>query len=157
MLLDAEKGNTEFRTFKCHHCGYEGKPEATGKVDPQHGYALGCAQCKGWLGWSGKSKALKDAEGKRVEASIWTAKRLKIEECQYCRRPKECLGDRERLEVHHVVPVEDDGPDSPENIWVVCTSCHKEIHHRRIYFNSHMAKFFLAYTAYQQRAEREAK
>lgn len=157
MNLDPSRGNIEFRKFSCHHCGHEGKPTATGKVDPVHGYALHCTLCSGWLGWGGKSKQLKDAEGKRVETSIWSAKRLGIDTCQYCRRTKDTLGDRERLEVHHVVPVDEGGDDKLENIWVVCTSCHKEIHHRRVYFVGHMSKFFQAYAAYQQSKDREGR
>jgi len=49
-----------------------------------------------------------------------------------------------------VIPVKDGGADTLDNIWVLCTTCHKEVHHRRVYFNGHMEKFFKAYLAVQR-------
>ena len=66
-----------------------------------------------------------------------------------CLREKEFLG-KGQLEVHHVKEISNGGQDTPDNIWVLCTSCHRELHHRRVYFNSHMTQFFEAYTEYQR-------
>lgn len=146
--------NERFKEIECRQCGYKGKPENAGKINPVHGYALRCPNCTKFWGWGGLSKELKSSTGKRTETSIWTAKRLGMESCQCCLRSKQFLGDAGALEVHHVIPVSDGGTDDLSNIWVVCTACHKEIHHRRTYFNSHMAKFFEAYEAYHRREDR---
>lgn len=82
--------------------------------------------------------------------SVRSDKRLQIETCQCCLRSLEKLGDNENLEIHHVIPVKDGGADTLDNIWVPCTTCHKEVHHRRVYFNGHMEKFFKAYLAVQR-------
>jgi hypothetical protein len=60
MNLDPSKGNTDFRIFTCHHCGYEHKPVASGKINPTHGYELRCADCGKFLGWSGFNFTMND-------------------------------------------------------------------------------------------------
>lgn len=47
------------------------------------------------------------------------------------------LGAYEALEVHHVVEIQHGGEDDPANIWVLCTDCHKTVHHRRTYLYEH--------------------
>lgn len=151
VKLDPEQGNTDFREFTCKSCGIVEKPCTNGQAHPVHGYKLYCTACNTWLGWSGKSKVLKSENGERKISSQWSAKRLQIDTCQCCLRSLEKLGDNENLEIHHVVPVKDGGADTLDNIWVLCTTCHKEVHHRRVYFNGHMEKFFKAYLAVQRR------
>ena len=151
--LNPEVGNVDFRVFTCPTCGAVGKPYTDGQSHAAHGYKLFCSSCRRWLGWSGKTKQIRTEEGERKASSQWSAKRLGITQCQSCLRTLERLGDNEALEVHHVVPIKDGGQDKLENIWVVCTTCHKEIHHRRVYFNGHMEKFFKAYLAVQRMNE----
>ena len=149
--LDESIGNTDFRVMTCKSCGHVAKPYAKGPSNPVHGYKVYCTACDTWIGWGGKAKDLKKERGERTISSKWTAKRLQIETCQCCLRSLEKLGDNENLEIHHVVPVKDGGADTLDNIWVLCTTCHKEVHHRRVYFNGHMEKFFKAYLAVQRR------
>jgi len=148
--LDASLGNTDFRVMTCKKCGIVEKPYTNGQSNPVHGYKVYCHACHTWLGWSGKTKQLKNEDGERQISSQWTAKRLQIDTCQCCLRSLEKLGDNESLEIHHVVPVKDGGSDKLDNIWILCTTCHKEVHHRRVYFNGHMTKFFKAYLAYKR-------
>jgi predicted HNH restriction endonuclease len=42
------------------------------------------------------------------------------------------------LEVHHAIPVKDGGSDDSENLWTVCTDCHKLIHARRLEFSKYL-------------------
>jgi len=137
--------NTEFRDMECRKCGYKGPPTTNGKTNFQHGHALYCPECSLFYGWGGKKKKLHDENGVRKVSTQWPPKRLGIEYCQVCLRTEDQLGDGENLESHHVVAVQDGGEDSPKNIWVTCTSCHKMIHHRRTYLNLHMQKFYEAY------------
>ena len=44
------------------------------------------------------------------------------------------LGTREVIDCHHIVEIQDGGTDTLDNILWVCTSCHKDIHHKRTYF-----------------------
>ena len=149
--LDPALGNTDFRVMKCKACSHTAKPYANGHRHDVHGYKVYCEACHTWLGWGGKAKRIVADDGERLISSKWTAKRLQIETCQCCLRSIDRLGDNENLEIHHVVPVKDGGADTLDNIWVLCTTCHKEVHHRRVYFNGHMEKFFKAYLAVQRR------
>ena len=54
-----------------------------------------------------------------------------VNRCSLCLRSKNQLPGRNTLEVHHINEVKDGGEDSPENLWVVCSRCHKMIHQRR--------------------------
>ena len=53
------------------------------------------------------------------------------------------------LEVHHLVRLADDGPDTPENVAALCPNCHRRVHHGsdRHAFNAGIAKSILAIEA----------
>jgi len=53
------------------------------------------------------------------------------------------------LEVHHLVRLADDGPDTPENVAALCPNCHRRVHHGsdRLAFNAGIAKSILAIEA----------
>jgi len=36
------------------------------------------------------------------------------------------------------------GPDEPDNILIVCTACHKQVHFLQCYFNRYLAEYFKA-------------
>lgn len=53
--------------------------------------------------------------------------------CECCMRKAEDLPKPQQLEAHHVIEHKDGGTDDRSNIWIVCTPCHKQIHHNRTY------------------------
>jgi len=56
--------------------------------------------------------------------------------CEICLRDKFQLKTLElNLEVHHVIPVEQEGTDKTENLRLVCSQCHSLIHRHREIFN----------------------
>lgn len=132
--------NTEFVERYCYGCERKIKPVTKGETNETHGYKLVCPECGVFLGWGGKVKPLKK-NGKRSLSSNWTADRLRTNYCQWCGRRREMLGPG-TLEIHHIVPIKDGGEDHPSNIMVLCTACHKEVHHRRLYYNAHLARYF---------------
>lgn len=146
MLKDSF--NTEIPDRKCHHCEHQGKP-MRGRFNELHGYAFVCEQCERFLAWGGKNKAIM-AEDKRQRSSQWTAHRLRIRSCQMCLREQDELGTREQLEVHHVQPVSQGGADQPDNLWVVCTACHRLIHWQQTYLNDHQKQRSAAWKSFQR-------
>jgi 5-methylcytosine-specific restriction endonuclease McrA len=120
-----------------------------GKANDMHGYALECPECGRFARWSGKQKPVK-ANGKRTLSTNWPVSRLGIHYCQLCNRNRKQLGKGEALEAHHVIEIESGGKDTPDNIWVVCTACHKHIHHVRTYYHEHLKGFFAAKEAYER-------
>ena len=71
-------------------------------------------------------------ENKRKK-NKYSASDLGIGYCEMCLRDRQQLMGYETLEVHHKTQISDGGEDTPENIWVICTPCHKIIHHHRTY------------------------
>lgn len=126
----------------CKNCGkveYYLKP----RPDTPHEAEIKCTECHSFLGWKKKEKN----EGKRP-ANIHSPESLGIELCQLCLLPKQHLGTHETLDIHHI----DDEPENNlrENILVVCTSCHKLIHHQRTYRNHQVTKKHLIYEQYKE-------
>lgn len=118
----------------CQHC----KKEVDGVVEvlPEnqpHYAKINCSICSRYIAFMSNP----DKEDKK-ESSKYKPKDFGIDYCRMCLRHKNGLGVREVLEIHHVIPVADNGPDEPENIWVICTACHKYIHHQRTYLNNHL-------------------
>lgn len=50
--------------------------------------------------------------------------------CELCRKPAPFLGSDGLpfLEVHHVIPLAEDGPDTIANAVALCPNCHRELH-----------------------------
>lgn len=140
---------TEVAKSMCKQCQVEIIPVLSKEPHALHGYKRLCPVCGAFCGWNGKEKALKTTDGKRTKSSNWTVKGLNIDYCQMCLRPKKFLANGDTLEIHHIKPVKDGGKDDPDNINVLCTSCHKIVHHRRTYFYEHMKPFFEAYEAWK--------
>ena len=116
----------------CARCGVEAPTRAV-KIDHGPHYAKEvCAECGSFIAWLKKPKN----NGKRP-ANKHAPESLGIDQCQLCGREWLMLGDREVLEVHHVVAIQDGGEDTPGNIWVLCTDCHRTVHHRRTYLRDH--------------------
>lgn len=51
--------------------------------------------------------------------------------CEGCTEPAPFItaSGRPFLEVHHVVPLSAEGPDTPENAVALCPNCHRKVHH----------------------------
>jgi len=99
-----------------------------------HGHRYVCNDC-GYTCWGGKLKN-KVAIEKRPPCP--SPLDLNIQYCQMCLLEIENLGYSEALDTHHI----DDNPQNNErlNLQVVCTSCHKLIHHQRTYRYSHYVR-----------------
>lgn len=117
----------------CNHCKQEVYTVVEILSSGPHYGKESCQICSRFVGFTKKPKN----EGKRPK-NKHTAKSLGITFCQMCLRHGDRLGSRGALEVHHVVEINCGGEDVPENIWVICTSCHKLIHHQRTYLNIHL-------------------
>ncbi len=92
-----------------------------------------CAVCGNYVAFAKKPKN----EGKRG-SSRHSPDSLNITICQMCQRPANRLGSRGVLSVHHVEEIQHGGTDDPDNIWILCTSCHRLVHHQRTYLNVHL-------------------
>ncbi len=58
---------------------------------------------------------------RRNAATYYANKNVVKKKCEHC-------GSTQNLQVHHILPVADGGTDDPENLRVLCETCHKETH-----------------------------
>lgn len=116
----------------CQSCGLVGHVREELLTSGPHYGKYVCIECGGFAGFMRKPKN----ETKR-QKNKYTAADLGMNRCQMCQRPREMLGQGESLEVHHVEEIGRGGEDVPENIWCVCTACHRLIHHNRTYMYDH--------------------
>ncbi|HAS8628763.1 TPA: hypothetical protein I7793_06235 [Vibrio vulnificus] len=51
--------------------------------------------------------------------------------CECCHKPAPFMttSGRPYLEVHHLIRLIDNGPDTPENCAALCPNCHRKLHH----------------------------
>jgi len=113
-------------------CGSKNITETT--FNEIHGHRYVCNDC-GYTCWGGKLKNKQKIE-KRPPCP--TPSDLGIDWCQMCLLKATDLGYAETLDTHHI----DDNPQNNErlNLHIVCTSCHKLIHHQRIYRYNHYVR-----------------
>ena len=143
--------NTTFIERHCKRCGWEGQPVTKGAPNEIHGHRLVCPDCGAFLAWGGKVKQIKDKSGLRQVSTQWTSKRLGIDECQLCRRSRELVeACNDSLEAHHLRPISEGGADEPYNILIVCTPCHKQIHHNQTYHNRHLESLLKAWGGWRK-------
>lgn len=116
----------------CRFCGSTRLRKTLGPHPGGHYAKLECNQCDRFLRWLPKPKEGR-APDPRSEVPRDLAKSLSHGFCEMCKRPETELPVPQVLEGHHVVEVQDGGTSDPENIWVICTPCHRQIHHLRTY------------------------
>lgn len=147
IVSDGVTFNTTFVERECKKCGHIGQPMDSGEVNEIHGHKLLCPHCGSFVAWGGREKPIKSTDGERAFSTQWTPKRLGVEECQLCRREKSFVeSGGEKLESHHLRSIKDGGEDKPYNILIVCTPCHRVIHHNQTYYG-HMRAFYEAWAA----------
>jgi hypothetical protein len=116
----------------CKHCDIDREPIVVPLETGPHYSKLMCVNCGAHMGFGKKP----GNEGKRAK-NKYTPESLEKDFCEVCMRPGKRLEGRTVLEIHHVKEIGKGGDDVPENIWVVCSSCHRLIHHQRVYLNEH--------------------
>lgn len=113
----------------CRHCGSRSLREVPGPHRAGHYARADCSECGRFVRWLPKPQ-----EGKRRrKGQAALLRRYSNEHCELCMRKSGDLPLPQVLEAHHVVEVKDGGTDERENVWVVCTHCHRLIHHFRTY------------------------
>ena len=124
----------------CVECGQD---LAVVEVDDPKHYAqyqcinAGCSKRGRYAGWVPKPR---DGNTRR-KANRKLLKRCDVsfrDFCQLCTRTSAALDRLKpglKLEVHHVIEVQDGGTDEASNLWVLCSECHELVHRQRRAFN----------------------
>lgn len=122
---------------KCKYCGSSvltvypayGTQHYAKAVCPRHQ----CAKFSHWV-----SKPKQEKKQKRSDTKGLLEKYSKGY-CELCLRLSDDLPSKTVLHAHHVIEKKDGGDESKENIWIVCTMCHRQIHHQRTYLGHYKA------------------
>lgn len=114
----------------CRTCG-GGATQTVIMQEGKHYSKEVCTSCGDFVKWNPKPQN----EGKRRRTSKHTVESLGVNCCEICRRPKDMLAVNQTLEIHH----KDHTPehDTPDNLIVLCTFCHKQAHAYATYLHAH--------------------
>jgi hypothetical protein len=120
----------------CKRCGENVEPFFT-LMESGPNYAKNtCPLCDCFLGWVKKP----ENEKRRTRGSKYKPHSLGKEYCELCRRKRGQLGKRGTLHIHHKDC--DYTNDVPENLLVLCTSCHELVHLHKKTVNGEYGNMF---------------
>ena len=122
---------TKYETEPCRYCRAPAPHIVETKdVPAPHWGRFVCRNCHRHLDWFSKPDADKV---KRPAAHKDLVAKFGRGFCEMCLRKPVDLGQNETLEAQHVLEYADGGEPTRENIWIICTACHKMVHWLRPY------------------------
>ena len=121
-----------YGTCKYPNCGGVCDSRLTPNIPDKYGeiYCRACDSFQTWLPYPKNQKKKRKKSGNKLI-------RQKIPHnlkgfCEMCLRGTTELKTLNlKLEVHHVIPIDDNGNDEAENLRLVCSQCHSSIHRQR--------------------------
>lgn len=90
-----------------------------------------CEHCGRFVRWVPKPEA---DRVRRPSAHRNLVKKFSKGFCEMCLTPENELPLGQTLEAQHVQEFAEGGDETRENIWIICTACHKLIHCIRTHF-----------------------
>lgn len=117
---------------KCRHCGDLGPHKVELMSTGVHHAKVNCGDCGRFLRWMPKPDS-DPTKYRRQSAHRNLVADYSKGFCEMCLRKKEDLPPRQTLEAQHVIEYQHEGSNERENIWIVCTACHRMIHWIRTY------------------------
>lgn len=129
----------EFTTeYICQYCGSDRHRRILGPHPGGHYAKIVCLECDRFHKWEGKP----EGTPKRRKNQAKLLERYSKGFCELCLRQSNQIPLPQVLEAHHVIPVTDGGSDDRDNIQIVCTACHKLIHHQRTYLGHYLNSYY---------------
>jgi hypothetical protein len=116
----------------CQHCGFDGMHKATQLPTGQHWGRIDCGGCGKWIKWLPKPES-DPTKYRRPTSHKNLVEKFGRGFCEMCLRAQGELGARETLDGHHVLEFQNGGEPSRENVWILCTACHRLVNWTRTY------------------------
>lgn len=116
----------------CRHCQHPGPHVVEVQTTGVHHAKVECAKCRRFLRWLSKPDS-DPTKYKRPQTHRDLVSKFSNGFCEMCLRDKNELPKGQTLEAQHVIEFQDGGSEKRENIWIVCTACHRIIHWLRTY------------------------
>lgn len=119
--------NAPEHSCKCRFCDHDG-PQVVRLVETGVHYAqVKCRLCGQFLKWlpkpdNDKSKYRRPPQHRDLVLAYGRGF------CEMCLRKQADLPKGQTLEAQHVVEYQNGGTSDRENLWIICTACHKLVH-----------------------------
>jgi len=119
----------------CRYCSHDGPHRVTVATSGVHHSKAECGKCGRFLRWFKKpeddpTKYRRPQQHQNLVSSYGQGF------CEMCLRSVDELPKGQTLEAQHVREYQDGGSSNRENIWIICTACHRLIHWVRTYRTS---------------------
>jgi len=123
----------QYRREKCDSCGYlNGLAEFILTPEQKHYGKYVCPNCGCY--WKFAKKPDNDSSKyRRPQKHRDLVRRFGNGYCELCLTSEDNLPDNQTLEGHHVIPFKVEQVSERENVWIVCTRCHRQIELIRTY------------------------
>lgn len=116
----------------CKRCQCETEQIVTVRTSGVHHADCHCSVCRSHCGFLSKPDS-DPTKYKRPQQHRNLVAKFSSGFCELCLCKESDLPKGQTLEAQHVVEYQDGGEPRRENIWIVCTGCHRLIHWRRTY------------------------
>lgn len=116
---------------ECPHCMSQSSKRIYGPHRGGHYAKIVCSNCDRFIKWEPQPKP--ETSGKKRKNQKELLAQHSQGFCEICLRRSHEIPSPQTLEVHHIVEVQNGGTDDSNNLQIVCTQCHKWIHHQRVY------------------------
>ena len=117
---------------QCRHCGHDGLQHVRLRTTGVHYADVHCAACGRHLRFLSKPGS-DPTKYRRPQQHRELVLAYGDGFCEMCLHAVEELPKGQTLEAQHVREFQHDGSSERENIWIVCTACHRMIHWIRTY------------------------
>lgn len=123
----------------CRNCGHEGPHVIQVQTTGVHYAKVECSRCRRFVRWLSKPDS-DPTKYRRQNAHKDLVAKYGDGFCEMCLRESDELPKGQTLEAQHVIEYQDGGTEKRENIWIVCTACHRWIHWIRTYHGHNTIK-----------------
>lgn len=123
----------------CGSCHFGGPHSQVVMENGVHYAKVSCGKCGLFMGWlpkpdSDPTKYKRQNQHRDLVAAYGRGF------CEMCLRRQESLPKGQTLEAQHVMEHQDGGSPERENIWILCTPCHRMVHWLRYYHGGDASK-----------------
>ena len=120
------------RKQNCTACGYQGPLTSILRESGVHYAEWRCPECNKHHGFIPKPDG-DSSRQKREPSHRELVKKFGKGFCECCLTKEGRLRKGRTLEAHHVIEYQDGGTAERDNLWILCTACHQQVHWIRTY------------------------
>lgn len=116
----------------CPKCQHPGPHDVTLVANGHHYAKSVCGRCRKYIRWIPKPEG-DPTKYRRPNAHRDLVEKFGRGYCEMCLRSKDALPKGQTLEGQHVIEFAAGGSNERDNVWILCTGCHRFVHWIRTY------------------------